>query len=135
MQRTVFCHFWAMFCPLTLPTTQKTKILKKWKKISWRYYNFTLVYHKWRSYDVWFLRYRVWQTEFFVILGYCLPFYPLATRKIKILKKWKKHPEISSIYTSVPKIMIIGYTIPETWSVTDVVFIFHSAQFFALLPP
>ena len=50
-------------------------------------------------------------------------------------KMKKKHPEILSFYTSVPKIMIIGYTVPETWSVTDVVFIFHSGQFFALLPP
>ena len=39
------------------------------------------------------------------------PFTPLTTQKIKILKKWKKHLEISSLYTSVPKIMIIRYTV------------------------
>ena len=33
-------------------------------------------------------------------------FTPLATWKIKILKKWKKSLEILSIYTSVSKIMI-----------------------------
>ena len=27
-----FLSFWAIFCPLTLLTTWKTKILKKWKK-------------------------------------------------------------------------------------------------------
>ena len=34
------------------------------------------------------------------------------------------HMEISSFYTSKPKIMIICYTVPEIWSVTDIV-IFH----------
>ena len=35
----------------------------------------------------------------FLILDNFLPFYPLATQKIKILKKWKKqHLEILSIY-------------------------------------
>ena len=77
------------FYPLILLTNQMIKILKKWKK-TWRYYHFTLVYHKWRSCAVWFLIYQVEQTEFFVILGYCLPFYaPLTTQKIKFLKKWK----------------------------------------------
>ena len=61
------------------------------------------------------------------------PFTPLTAQKIKILKKWKKHLEISSFYTSVPKIMIICYTVPEIWCVTDVI-IFHFGLFFALLP-
>ena len=161
-------------------------------KHSWRYYHFIQVYHKWKSHDVWFLRYEAWQTEFFVILDHFLPFYPpnnpknqnfekmktmpgviiilhmpnindhhmmcgswdiehdrqnflsfwtifcpftpLTTQKIKILKKWKKHLEISSFYTSVPKIMIICYTVPEIWHVTDVI-IFHFRSFFVLLPP
>ena len=61
-----FLSFWTIFCPLTLLTTPKIKIFKKKKRITWRYYHFTLVYHKWRLYDVWFLRYRVRQTEFFL---------------------------------------------------------------------
>ena len=44
---------------------------------------------------------------------------PLTTQKIKILKKWKKHPEISLFYTWVPTIMIIKCMLPEIWSVTD----------------
>ena len=28
------------------------------------------VYHNWRSYDIWFLKYKVQQTEIFVILGH-----------------------------------------------------------------
>ena len=76
-----FLSFWSVFCPFTYLTTQKIKILKKMKKKkAWRIYHFTYMYRKWRSYDVWFLRYEAWQTEFFVILD-CLPspflpFYP-----------------------------------------------------------
>ena len=31
--------------------------------------------------------------------------------------------------------MIIGYTVPETWRVTDVIVIFHFGVFFSLVPP
>ena len=31
--------------------------------------------------------------------------------------------------------MIICYTVPELWHVTDVIVIFHFGLFFALLPP
>ena len=61
-------------------------------------------------------------------------FTPLKSRKIKILKKRNKLLEILSFYTSVPKIMIICYTVPEIWRVMDVIVIFHFELFFALLP-
>ena len=64
---------------------------------------------------------------------FCL-FTPLTARKMKIKKKRKKLLEILSFYTRVPKIMIIWYTVPEIWPVTDVI-IFHFGLFFALLPP
>ena len=131
------------------------------------------VYHKWRSYDIlflWLLKYKVQQTEIFIILGHFVhlfsplttwkikiltlkqtcgdiiilhictindnhmtygswdmkrdrhnflsfwtvfcPFTPLRTQKIKIFKNWTKNLEISSLYTSVPKIMFICYTVP-----------------------
>ena len=41
--------------------------------------------------------------------------------------------EMSSFYTSVPKIMVIWYTVPGIWHVTDVIVIFHFGLFFALL--
>ena len=47
------------------------------------------------------------------------PFTPLTAQKIKILKKWKKHLEISSFYISVPKIMTRWCTIPGICCVTD----------------
>ena len=50
---------------------------------------------------------------------FCL-FSPLTTQKIKISKKWKKkHLEISSFYTCVPKIMIGWHTVPEIWCTMD----------------
>ena len=52
-------------------------------------------------------------------MGYFLHFYPLTTQKIKISKVWKKHLEISSVYTCVLKIMIRWYTVPEIWCATD----------------
>ena len=73
-------------------TSDNPKNQKFWKneKNTWRYYHFIHVYHKWESYDIWFLRYVVWQTEFFVILGCFSPFYLPNNPKTNILKKWKK---------------------------------------------
>ena len=63
------------------------------------------------------------------------PFTPLTTQKIQFPKiSEKKYMEISSLNTSVPKIMIICFTGPEIWHMTDVNFFFHFALFFALLP-
>ena len=63
------------------------------------------------------------------------PFTPVTARKMKISKKWKKHLEIPSFYTSEPEIMIIYYTVPEIWHVMDVIVISHFGLFFALQPP
>ena len=49
--------------------------------------------------------------------------------------KKKTHLEILSVYTSVPKVMIISYTVPEIWHMTDVIVLFYLGLFFALLPP
>ena len=47
---------------------------KKWKKLSGDILLYIHVYHKWRSYDIWLLKYKVQQTEIVVILGHFLPF-------------------------------------------------------------
>ena len=71
------------------------------------------------------------------------PFFPLTTQKIKSLEKMKKkkkkdkkqktkkkkHQEISSFITSVQKIMITCYTVPEIWRMTHII-IFHCRLFF-----
>ena len=50
------------------------------------------MHHKWKSYDAWFLRYGARQTFFLSFWVIFCPFIPLTTRKIQILKKWKKMP-------------------------------------------
>ena len=63
-------------------------------------------------------------------------FNSLTTQKITVLKKGKEFLEkkIPSLYTSVPKIMIICYAVPEIWHLIDVTFIFHFGLFSTLLP-
>ena len=101
--RQDFLSFLAIFCPFTPPPppppplkTHKIKILKNWKKNFWRYYHFKHKYHQSKSYDVWFLRYRARQTEFFLILGHFLPFYtpssPPNNPETQNFEKMKKTP-------------------------------------------
>ena len=74
---------------------------------------------------------------FFVILGHFLPFYPPNSPKnenIKKKKKKRKYLEISSFYTSVPKLMIIGYTVLGIWCVTIVTIVFYFGQFLTFHP-
>ena len=44
-------------------------------------------------------------------------------------------PEDIIILCKSMKIMIICYTVPEIWHMTDVISVFHFGLFFALLPP
>ena len=46
------------------------------------------VYHKWQSYDLWFLKNEAQQAEFSVILGH-IPPYPTNNPKNQNFKKWK----------------------------------------------
>ena len=48
------------------------------------------MYHKSQSYDIWFLRYQLQQTDFFCHLGPFLPFYPPNSPKNENIKKKKK---------------------------------------------
>ena len=63
-----FGLFFALFTPSPLTAWEK-KMSKKQTKKTPRDKPFTHVHHKSRSYDVWFLKYKVQRTEFFVILG------------------------------------------------------------------
>ena len=70
-----FLSFRTILYPFT-PLIQKIKIFKKIKKNTWSFYHFTNVYHEWQSYDVWFLRYVVWQRIFCHFLDHFLPLPP-----------------------------------------------------------
>ena len=48
------------------------------------------MHHKWQSYNVWFLRYEAWRTEFFVILDHFLSFYPPNNPKNENFEKMNK---------------------------------------------
>ena len=83
-------------------------------------------------YDSWGMKRN--RQNFFSFWDIFLPFYP--TNNPKIFGKMKKNPlEISSFYTSVPKIMIICYTISEIWCMTGIIVIFCFELLFALLAP
>ena len=83
------------------------------------------------------MRYSSWNTKrdrIFCHFGSFLTLLPpptLNSPKNENFKKIKTNLTISSFYTSVPKIMIICYTMPEICHMTDVI-IFHFALFFAL---
>ena len=101
------------FLPFYPPNNLKIKILKKQKKLSGDII-ILYMYHKWQSY-IWFLRYGAQQTKFFVILDHFLPFSSTNNPKNKKLEKIaKKIVKVSLFYTSVPKIMMINYTVPAT---------------------
>ena len=130
----IFClfeQFFALFPPSNNPENQN---FERMKNKTCRYYHFTLVYHKYRSYDLWFLRYGAWQTEFFVILGYFCPLTSLTTQKIKILIKFKKCLEISSFYTCVPQMTITWCMILEIWSAIDIIFLSFWTSFCPFMP-
>ena len=139
-----FLSFWAIFYPFTTLTTWKIKILKKWKKFQKRHHHFAQVYHKGQSYDIYFLRYQLQQTDFFVILGHFLPFYlPLTARKMKISRKREKLEKKNE--ENIWKYHHFMHMYRKSWSyallflrymcVTNVIVIFSFGLFFALLPP
>ena len=70
---------------------RKSKFWKKCKK-DLKILLFYKLYHEWQSYDIWFLRYGVQRTEFFVILDCFLPFYPPNNPKNQNFEKMKKLP-------------------------------------------
>ena len=108
--------FWQFFA-LSPPNTPKNEHFKKMNKMP----GDIIILHKCtKNHD--YLLYCSWDMgrdrcncsfSFWAI--FC-PFTPLTAQKMNIPKKFKKkHLEISSFYTIVPKIMMTGYTVPEIW--------------------
>ena len=82
-----------------------------------------------------------WDVEcgrhFRLILDHFLPFYPTNPENQNFettTTTTTKHLEISSFHRSVPRIMIIRYTLPEIWHVMDVIVIFYFGLFLAFTP-
>ena len=129
----IWSHFGPFFCSFIHLTTRQKKLLKKRKKRLEVYLHFLKVCHKWQSHNVWFLRYKAWHNFLLFWTIFC-PFTTIATQRPKFLKKWKTRLEISSLYTSVTKAVIICFTVAEIWNATDVFVIFHFVHFLPFYP-
>ena len=130
VQQTYFLSFYAIFCSFTPLLTLKIKIWKKCKN-TWRHYPFTHVHHKPRSYDVWFLRYKVQRTKFFVILGDFLPFHPPNNPKNQNFFKIRKTPGDIILHISTINQNHMMY---DSWDMEDDRQNFSSFFIFSLLP-
>ena len=62
-RQNFFLSFGPFFCSFTPLMILKTKTLKQWKKCL-KIFCLPHLYHKRRSYDIWFLKYKVQQTIF-----------------------------------------------------------------------
>ena len=67
------------------------------------------------------------------IFCHSAPVFSLLLPENQNFEKLKETPEDIIILDNLPKIMIICYTAPEIWCMTDVIVIFHLGLFFALL--
>ena len=142
-----YCYFsfWGIFSPLSHPTpTPNPSPRNRSKSENFNKMNNTLELSSFNTsvpkiMIICCIAPKIWlMTDVIAIFcfGLFLPFCsPNSPPKTKISIKLKKRLQISSFYTSVPKIIIIYYTVPEIWRVTDVIAIFHFRLFFALLRP
>ena len=122
--RCNYCFsFEAFFLPFYLPLTAKKWKLQKRKKhleISSFYTSVPkIIIICYTVPEIWCVTDVIIIFSFWAIFCPFTPTPPLTVRKIKLLKKWKKLPEISSFYKCVPKTMITWYTVPEVWCATE----------------
>ena len=130
-------HFLPFYIPHPPLKTQEIRILKKWKKLLDISSFYTRVP---KTIIIWGTAPGIWSDTDRMFLSFWsifFPFTPLTTDKIKILKKWKKHLEMSSFYTCVPKIMIIWCILPKIWSARDKFFVIlgHFLVFHTTIDP
>ena len=121
------------FCPFTLPKNPKNQNFENMKKML----EISSFYKSVPETTI--MRYSSWDMElhrqdsFLSLRAIFCRFTPVTTWKIKTLRKWKKHLDMSSFYTYVPKITIIWCMLPEIWSTRDK--FFHFGSFFTLYWP
>ena len=117
------------FYPLNDPENQNfEKKIKKCLEIL-SFYTYTWTINEDHMMYIWFLKYKVRETKFFVILSHFLPFQPPDNSENQNFEKMKKHLQILSFYTLAPWMTIIWCMVPELWSATDRIFC-HSGLFF-----
>ena len=128
----IFCRFRPFLALLLNYWPQKLNFEKKNVKNTRRYYPFTHVYHKSRSYGVWFLRYKVQRTEFFVILVHFLNFDPPNNPKNQNFEKNKKNPEDNIILCFC--IINDNHMMYGSWDIEHDRIFSHFGPLFALYP-
>ena len=88
---SIFCHFRPFFALLDPWKNGKSEFCKNEKNL-WRYYHYTNVLHKWQSYNIWSWDMECDKTQFVVILGHFLMFYPHDNLENHHFEKMKKIP-------------------------------------------
>ena len=128
----IFCHFGSVL-PFCLPSNPKNQNFEKMKKAPG-----DIIYHFYTStINGKHIMYGSWDIErdgcfcYFSFWTIFCPFTPLTAPKLKISKKRNKCLEMSSCYTSVPKIITIRYTVPLLFLIV----ISHFGLSFTLSPP
>ena len=133
--------FWTSFCPLTLRTTRKIRILKKFKKHLEILLFYTCVP---QMTIIWCMVPEIGSVTDIIFCHFepFLSFYPTNYPKKQNFEKERKSLDISSFYTCVPQMTNIWYMVLEIWNVTDRFFchfglLFHTifCMFFFLNNP
>ena len=137
MTDIIFSHFGPFFALLP-PNNPENPYFERWKKCqeislfhtsipyidpknknleqflkTWRYYPITYVYHKWRylMYDSWDMKHD--RQNFCPFTLHQSKKWTFQKKNEKKRKEKKRSLKIPSLYTSVPKIIIICYTVSE----------------------
>ena len=126
-----YISFWAVFALLPSLTAQKIKVSEN-KKVSG---DIIILHNCTKNHD--HMLYCSWhmtrdRCNYFSSWAIFCPFTPITARKIKISQKWKKLLDISSFHTSLKKIVILCYSVPEIWPMTDIIVTFHFGLIFAI---
>ena len=114
MTNVIIFHFGPFFALLLPKQPEKSKFWENEKTPG----DIIILHKCTKNYDQ--IMYGSWDmvrdrcNRYFSFWAIFCPLTPLTAQKIKILKKWKKHLEISSFYISVPKIMTRWCTVPKT---------------------
>ena len=118
MDVIAFFHSGLFFAFLPPNSPKNQNFLKKWKRHLEISSFYTSVNSDHMLYCSWDMTCDGCNCYFSFWAIFC-PFTPLTAQKMKISKKWRKHLEISSLNTCLPKIMIRWCMVPEIWCMTD----------------
>ena len=97
------CHFGPVSCPFTPPKNLKNQDFKKLKNMPGDIILHIVTYMT----VIWCMAPEILSAMDIIFCHFTSSPSPLTTKKIKILRKWKKHLEILSFYRSLPSVTIM----------------------------